>query len=158
MDNTEMQRRIDAAFEFGGRMVERPDRFPDEAVLFLMNPAEVASVLTKERLRMPAKLEAHDYPTRRAEMREGCSNIGTFVAGCDLERRSTHHGAWPSARRAHSMNRAASRRTRSAWAREADTPRYPNVERRSRSRFRTSLCAPSPIERTTSRWSRIASR
>ena len=63
MDNAEMRRRIDAAFEFVGRVVERPDRFPDEAVLFLMNPAEVASVLTKERLRMLAKLEANDYPT-----------------------------------------------------------------------------------------------
>ncbi|SRR6266566_2269378 len=63
MDNTEMQRRIDAAFEFVGRVMERPDRFPDEAVLFLMDPAEVASVITKERLRILGKLEADEYPT-----------------------------------------------------------------------------------------------
>ncbi len=50
MDSVEMQRRIDAAFEFVERVVEHPDRFPDEAVLFLMDPAEVASVITKERL------------------------------------------------------------------------------------------------------------
>src|SRR6266487_4852826 len=63
MDNTEMQRRIDAAFEFIGRVMERPDRFPDEAVLFLMDPAEVASVITKERLRILGKLEEEDYPS-----------------------------------------------------------------------------------------------
>ncbi len=63
MDNTEMQRRIDVAFEFVGRVVERPDRFPDEAVLFLMDPAEVASVITKERLRILGKLEEEDYPS-----------------------------------------------------------------------------------------------
>ncbi len=63
MDNTEMQHRIDVAFEFVGRVVERPDRFPDEAVLFLMDPAEVASVITKERLRILGKLEEEDYPS-----------------------------------------------------------------------------------------------
>ncbi|HYS72416.1 MAG TPA: hypothetical protein VEO96_00320 [Thermoplasmata archaeon] len=43
MDNTEMRCRIDAAFEFVGWVVERPDRFPDKAVLFLVDPTEVAA-------------------------------------------------------------------------------------------------------------------
>ncbi len=50
MASVEMQRRIDTAFEFVERVIEHPDQFPDEAVLFLMHPAEVASAITKERL------------------------------------------------------------------------------------------------------------
>ncbi len=43
MDNAEMRRRINAAFEFVGWVVDRPDRFPDEAVVFLVDPAEAAA-------------------------------------------------------------------------------------------------------------------
>ncbi len=44
-----MRRRIDVAFDFLERVAERPDQLPDEAVLFLMDPGEVASAVTKER-------------------------------------------------------------------------------------------------------------
>lgn len=63
MDDVEMRRRIDTAFEFIVRVAEHPDRFPDEAVLFLMEPAAVASAVTKERLRILRELEAGDYPS-----------------------------------------------------------------------------------------------
>jgi len=66
MEDTEMRRRIDTAFEFLERVAERPDRFPDEAVLFLMDPGEVASAVTKERLRLLRELEAKDYPSLTA--------------------------------------------------------------------------------------------
>ncbi len=63
MEDIEMRRRIDTAFEFLERVAEHPDRFPDEAVLFLLDPAEVASAVTKERLRILRELEANDYPS-----------------------------------------------------------------------------------------------
>ena len=63
MEDTEMRRRIDAAFEFIGRVAEHPDRFSDETVLFLMDPAEVASAVTKERLRILRELVANEYPS-----------------------------------------------------------------------------------------------
>lgn len=66
MEDTEMRRRIDTAFEFLERVAEHPDRFPDEAVLFLMDPGEVASAVTKERLRLLRELEAKDYPSLMA--------------------------------------------------------------------------------------------
>ncbi len=66
MEDVEMRRRIDTAFEFLERVAEHPDRFPDEAVLFLMEPAEVASAVTKERLRLLRELEAGDYPSLTA--------------------------------------------------------------------------------------------
>src|SRR2546430_778670 len=66
MTESEMRRRIDTAFEFLGRVAEHPDRFPDEAVLFLMDPGEIASALTKERLRILRELEARAYPSLTA--------------------------------------------------------------------------------------------
>ena len=66
MTDTEMRRRIDTAFEFLGRVAEHPDRFPDEAVLFLMDPGEIDSALTKERLRILRELEARAYPSLTA--------------------------------------------------------------------------------------------
>ena len=63
MEDTEMRRRIDTAFEFLGRVADHPERFPDEAVLFLLEPSEVASVMTKERLRLLRELEAKEYPS-----------------------------------------------------------------------------------------------
>lgn len=63
MEETEMRRRIDTAFEFLGRVAEHPERFPDEAVLFLLEPSEVASVMTKERLRLLRELGAKEYPS-----------------------------------------------------------------------------------------------
>ena len=63
MDDTEIRRRIDIAFEFIERVAEHPDRFPDEAVLFLSDPAEVASAITKERLRILRELGARNYPS-----------------------------------------------------------------------------------------------
>ena len=63
MEETEMRRRIDTAFEFLGRVADHPERFPDEAVLFLLEPSEVASVMTKERLRLLRELEAKEYPS-----------------------------------------------------------------------------------------------
>src|SRR5438445_13352015 len=61
-----MRRRIDTAFEFLGRVADHPDRFPDEAVLFLMDPGEIASALTRERLRILRELEARAYPSLTA--------------------------------------------------------------------------------------------
>jgi len=63
MEATEMRRRIDTAFEFLERVADHPERFPDEAVLFLLEPSEVASVMTKERLRILRELEAKEYPS-----------------------------------------------------------------------------------------------
>lgn len=63
MDDREMQRRIDAVFEFIDRVRKHPERYPDEAVLFLLEPAEVASALTKERLRILRELQRADYPS-----------------------------------------------------------------------------------------------
>jgi predicted transcriptional regulator len=63
MEDKEMRRRIDTAFEFLGRVAEHPERFPDEAVLFILEPSEVASVITKERLRILRELEAKEYPS-----------------------------------------------------------------------------------------------
>ena len=62
-DDKEMQRRIDEAFAFVERVVEHPDRYPDEAILFLLDPAEVASAVTKERLRLLRELSGRDYPS-----------------------------------------------------------------------------------------------
>jgi len=66
MTDTEMRRRIDTAFEFLVRVADHPERFPDEAVLFLMDPGEIASALTKERLRILRELEARAYPSLTA--------------------------------------------------------------------------------------------
>lgn len=66
MEDFEMRRRIDTAFAFLNRVADRPDRFPDEAVLFLMDPGEVASAVTRERLRLLRELEARDYPSMMA--------------------------------------------------------------------------------------------
>ena len=66
MTDTEMRRRIDTAFEFLVRVADHPERFPDEAVLFLMDPGEIASALTKERLRILRQLEARAYPSLTA--------------------------------------------------------------------------------------------
>ena len=63
MTDTEMRRRIDTAFEFLRRVADHPDRFPDQAVLFLMDPGEIGSALTKERLRILRELEARAYPS-----------------------------------------------------------------------------------------------
>ncbi len=63
MDDKEMRRRIDAVFEFIERVQEHPERYPDEAVLFLLDPAEVSSVLTKERLRILRGLQTREYPS-----------------------------------------------------------------------------------------------
>ena len=63
MTESVMRRRIDTAFEFLGRVADHPDRFPDQAVLFLMDPSEIASALTKERLRILRELEARAYPS-----------------------------------------------------------------------------------------------
>ena len=62
-DNKEMARRIDEAFAFVERVVEQPDQYPDEAILFLLDPAEIASAVTKERLRLLRELSARDYPS-----------------------------------------------------------------------------------------------
>lgn len=62
-DNKEMQRRIDEAFAFVERVVRQPDQYPDEAVLFLLDPAEIASAVTKERLRLLRELAAREYPS-----------------------------------------------------------------------------------------------
>jgi predicted transcriptional regulator len=62
-DNREMQRRIDEAFAFVERVVKAPDRYPDEAVLFLLDPSEVASAVTKERLRLLRELSDREYPS-----------------------------------------------------------------------------------------------
>ena len=59
----EMKRRIDDAFAFVDRVVKRPDRYPDQAILFLLDPAEIASAVTKERLRLLRELSARDYPS-----------------------------------------------------------------------------------------------
>src|SRR6267378_24437 len=67
MTDTEMRRRIDTAFEFLRRVAEHPDRFPDQAVLFLMDPGEIASAITKERLRVLRELEAREPPPRSTD-------------------------------------------------------------------------------------------
>src|SRR5437879_8001166 len=66
MTDSGMRRRIDTAFEFLGRVAEHPDRFPDEAVLFLMDPGEIASAFTRVRLRILRELEARAYPSLTA--------------------------------------------------------------------------------------------
>ncbi len=39
-----MQRRIDAAFDFIDRVLERPERYPDEAVPFLKRGASLCGI------------------------------------------------------------------------------------------------------------------
>lgn len=63
LNQKEMQRRIDEAFAFVGRVMQHPERYPDEAVLFLLNPSEIASVVTKERLRILRELSEREYPS-----------------------------------------------------------------------------------------------
>lgn len=63
MQDAEMRRRIDIAFEFVERVAKQPERFPDEAVLFLTDPSDVASAITKERLRILREIGAKDYPS-----------------------------------------------------------------------------------------------
>ncbi|HEY5605878.1 MAG TPA: hypothetical protein VIL45_05075, partial [Thermoplasmata archaeon] len=63
MDDRAMRRRIDAVFEFIDRVRKHPERYPDEAVLFLLEPAEVASAFTKERLRILRELQREEYPS-----------------------------------------------------------------------------------------------
>ncbi len=61
MDPKDMDRRIAVAFDFVERVLEHPGKYPDEAVLFLMDPAEIASIITKERLHLLRELQAVDY-------------------------------------------------------------------------------------------------
>lgn len=63
LDQKVMRRRIDEAFAFVGRVMEHPERYPDEAVLFLLDPSEIASVVTKERLRILRQLSEQEYPS-----------------------------------------------------------------------------------------------
>lgn len=63
MDGKEMERRIENAFDFIRRVTEHPERFPDEAILFLMDPQEIASVVTKERLHLLQALQGREYPS-----------------------------------------------------------------------------------------------
>lgn len=63
MDDREMRRRIEAAFDFVDRVRKHPERYSDEAVLFLLEPAEVASALTKERLQILRQLRRTDCPS-----------------------------------------------------------------------------------------------
>src|SRR5207244_12111972 len=62
-DDKEIRRRIDEAFAFVERVMEHPERYPDEAILFLMEPSEIASVVTKERLRILRELSDRVYPS-----------------------------------------------------------------------------------------------
>jgi len=62
-DDKEIRRRIDEAFAFVERVMEHPERYPDEAILFLMDPSEIASVVTKERLRILKELSERGYPS-----------------------------------------------------------------------------------------------
>ena len=62
-DDKEIRRRIDEAFAFVERVMEHPERYPDEAILFLMDPSEIASVVTKERLRILKELPERGYPS-----------------------------------------------------------------------------------------------
>ena len=62
-DDKEIRRRIDEAFAFVERVMEHPERYPDEAILFLMDPSEIASVVTKERLRILRELSERGYPS-----------------------------------------------------------------------------------------------
>lgn len=62
-DDKEMRRRIDEAFACVERVMEHPERYPDEAILFLMDPSEIASVVTKERLRILKELSDRGYPS-----------------------------------------------------------------------------------------------
>ena len=66
MTKSEIRRRIDTAFEFLGRVADHPDRFPDQAVLFLMDPGEISAALTKERLRILREFEARTYASLTA--------------------------------------------------------------------------------------------
>lgn len=75
MKSVEMGRRIDTAFGFLERVLSRPDRFPDEAVLFLMDPGQVASAVTRERLRLLRELEARDHPSVTALARALGRNV-----------------------------------------------------------------------------------
>jgi len=52
-----MRRRIASAFGFIGRVMEHPDRYPNRAVVFLLQPQEVASVVTSNRLRLLRALQ-----------------------------------------------------------------------------------------------------
>jgi len=61
MREKEWRDRIDAAFDFIERVVKEPERYPDEAILFLLDPGEIASVVTKERLRILRELEGKDH-------------------------------------------------------------------------------------------------
>jgi len=63
MIEKEMRRRIDAAFDFIERVLEHPERFPDESVLFLIDPQEIASIVTKERLHLLRELQRKEYPS-----------------------------------------------------------------------------------------------
>src|SRR5947208_5350119 len=62
-DDKEIRRRIDEAFAFVERVMEHPERYPDEAILFLIDPSEIASVVTKERLRILKELSERGYPS-----------------------------------------------------------------------------------------------
>lgn len=61
MSEKEMQRRINAAFDFIQRVLRHPDRYPDEAILFLMDPREIASIVTRERLHLMRELQGREY-------------------------------------------------------------------------------------------------
>lgn len=52
-----MRRRVDAAFRFIERILENPEQYPDKTVVLLMDPQEIASILTKERLRLLRELQ-----------------------------------------------------------------------------------------------------
>ncbi len=58
-----MERKIEDAFAFIRRVTEHPERFPETAILFLMDPEEIASVITKERLHLLQALQNREYPT-----------------------------------------------------------------------------------------------
>ncbi len=76
MDDREMQRRIDAAFDFIQRVRAHPGRYPDEAVLFLMDPQEIASVITKERMHLLRELQRVEH----ASIMELAKSLGRDVS------------------------------------------------------------------------------
>jgi predicted transcriptional regulator len=63
MDSEEMEQKIVDAFEFIRRVTEHPERFPDTAVLFLTDPGEVASVVTKQRLQLLRTILGKEHPS-----------------------------------------------------------------------------------------------
>ena len=48
----DMEKRIEEAFDIIGDIVDNPDKYSEDTIIFLLDDREIASIFTRERLRL----------------------------------------------------------------------------------------------------------